>query len=70
MDIYSDRPEEIPKLRRVYFNDDPTLRPATLVMQIVAVKGPYQGYEGTVTFVSRAPEAGGVMVIVLNPPEE
>lgn len=24
MDIYSDRPEEVPKLLRVYFNDDPT----------------------------------------------
>jgi 16S rRNA processing protein RimM len=27
MDIYSDRPEEIPKLRRIYLNDDPTPRP-------------------------------------------
>jgi hypothetical protein len=54
--------------RWTYFNDDPTLRPATLVMQIVAVKGPYEGFGGTVTFVSRAEDAGGVIVIVLNPP--
>lgn len=26
MDIYSDRPEEIPRLRRIYLNDDPTPR--------------------------------------------
>jgi 16S rRNA processing protein RimM len=24
MDVYSDRPEEIPKLRRIYFDNDPT----------------------------------------------
>lgn len=27
MDIYSDRPEEIPRLRRVYFDNDQTPRP-------------------------------------------
>lgn len=57
-------------LRWTYFDDDPSLRPATLVLQIVATKGPYEDYRGTVTFVSRAPEAGGVIVIVLNPPAE
>lgn len=56
--------------RWIYLNDDPGLRPATLVMQVVAVKGPYSGYSGTATFVSRAPEAGGVLIIVLNPPTE
>lgn len=29
MDIYSDRPEEIPRLRRIYLNDDPTPRAIT-----------------------------------------
>lgn len=33
MDIYSDRPEEIPKLLRVYFNDDPTPRTITKARQ-------------------------------------
>lgn len=27
MDIYSDRPEEIPRLRRIYLDDDPAPRP-------------------------------------------
>ena len=56
--------------RWIYLNDDPGLRPATLVLQIAAVKGPYEGYDGTATFISRAPDAGGVLVIVLNPPAE
>jgi hypothetical protein len=56
--------------RWIYLNDDPGLRPATLVLQITAEKGPYEGYAGTATFISRAPEAGGVLVIVLNPPAE
>ena len=56
--------------RWIYLNDDPGLRPATLVLQIAAVKGPYEGYDGTATFISRAPDAGGVLVIVLNPPAD
>lgn len=56
--------------RWIYYDDDPSLRPATLVMQVVATKGPYEDYRGTATFVSRAPEAGGVIIIVLNPPAE
>lgn len=52
----------------VYINGDPALRPATLVMQIRAVRGPYDNYRGTATFVSRALDAGGVLIIVLNPP--
>ena len=68
---YPVNPDDIDTVQRwIYLNDDPSLRPATLVMQIVAVKGPYEGYDGTATFVSRAPEAGGVLVIVLNPPAE
>ena len=56
--------------RWVYTDEDSSLRPATLVLQIEAVKGPYKGYIGTATFVSRAFEAGGVLIIVLNPPAE
>jgi hypothetical protein len=54
--------------RWIYYDEDPSLRPATLVLQIVATKGPYADYRGTATFVSRANDAGGVIVIVLNPP--
>lgn len=53
----------------IYINGDSTLRPATLVVEIEAVRGPYDNYTGTATFVSRAAEAGGVLIIVLNPPE-
>jgi hypothetical protein len=61
-----DDPDTI--VRGLYPEDDSSLRPATLVLRIVAVKGPYDGYTGTATFVSRAIDAGGVIVIVLNPP--
>ncbi len=54
----------------IYPQDDPTLRPATLVIPIKAVRGPYDEYRGTATFVSRALDAGGVLIIVLNPPED
>ena len=33
MDIYSDRPEEVPKLLRVYFNDDPAPHAITKARQ-------------------------------------
>ena len=55
-------------LRWTYFNDDSGLRPSTLVVQVKASAGPYKGYVGTATFISRAPKAGGVLVIALNPP--
>ena len=55
-------------LRWLYLNDDPNARPATLVMQVSAVEGPYKGSTGTATFVSRATGEGGVVVIVLTPP--
>jgi hypothetical protein len=66
--VVDDDPDSVQ--RWIYLNDDPGLRPATLVLQIAAVKGPYEGYDGTATFISRAPDAGGVLVIVLNPPAE
>jgi hypothetical protein len=54
--------------RYTYFDDDPNLRPFTLVMQVEAVAGPYDGYIGTVTLVSRSDDGSGVIVVVLNPP--
>lgn len=65
--VYADDPEGS-TLRWFYFNDDPGLRPATLVVQVSATAGPYKNYVGSATFVSRAPGAGGVLIIVLNPP--
>ncbi len=57
--------------RWLYLNDEQGARPATLVMQIECTSSPiYEGYTGTATFVSRASEAGGVLVIALTPPEE
>lgn len=55
-------------LRWIYYNDDSSLRPSTLVVQIHASAGPYKDYDGSATFVSRAPKAGGVVIISLNPP--
>lgn len=66
--VYDDDPDSTQ--RWLFYDDDPSLRPATLVMQIVATRGPYEDYRGTATFVSRANEAGGVIIIVLNPPAE
>lgn len=57
-------------LRWTWFFDTPGVRPATLVVQVAATAGPYNGYNGTATFVSREENGGGVLVIVLNPPEE
>jgi hypothetical protein len=54
--------------RYTYFDDDPNLRPFTMVMQVEAVEGPYDGYIGTVTLVSRSDDGSGVIVVVLNPP--
>lgn len=55
-------------LRWTYFNDDSSMRPSTLVVQVTASAGPYKGYNGSATFISRASKAGGVLVISLNPP--
>jgi hypothetical protein len=52
--------------RWTYYNDDPSLRPSTLVMQVKAVGGPYVGARGTATLVSRSEDGTGVIVIVLN----
>lgn len=57
-------------LRWTWFFDAPGTRPATLVVQVAGTGGIYNGYNGTATFVSRAEDAGGVLVIVVNPPED
>ncbi|MGE3796613.1 MAG: hypothetical protein AB7G88_02125 [Thermomicrobiales bacterium] len=57
--------------RWTYPEGDGTLRPATLVIQVEAVAGPYQGFSGSATFISRSTAPGsGVIVIMLNPPDE
>ncbi|HET8524270.1 MAG TPA: hypothetical protein VFL82_13630 [Thermomicrobiales bacterium] len=55
-------------VRWTYFNDDSSLRPSTLVMQVEATAGPYKGAVGTVTLISRSDDGSGVMVVVLNLP--
>ena len=56
--------------RWVYFNEDSEARPSTLVLQIVCVRGEYDGFEGTATFVSRGAELGGTLILALDPPED
>jgi hypothetical protein len=71
-DAYPLDPEDASTVFRwLYLNDEQGARPATLVMQIECTSSPiYKGFTGTATFVSRASDAGGVLVIVLNPPAE
>jgi hypothetical protein len=55
--------------RWLYFDDDPTVRPSTMVMQINGIRGTYDGWAGTATFISRGGDQGGLVVIALRPPE-
>jgi hypothetical protein len=55
--------------RWFFYNDIDGERPATLVMQVTADQGPYEGATGTATFISRANDSTGVLVIVLYLPE-
>ncbi|MGH2532307.1 MAG: hypothetical protein ACRDJW_08350 [Thermomicrobiales bacterium] len=67
--VYEDDPGSAQ--RWLFFNDDPELRPGTLVMQVEATESPaYEGAIGTATFISRSEDGTGVIVIVLNLPEE
>jgi hypothetical protein len=52
-------------MRWLWFDDASGERPATLVLQVEAMAGPYTGAIGTATFVSRGSKTGGVMVITL-----
>lgn len=55
----------------IYYGGDASLRPATLVIAVVATAGPYDGRAGTVTFLSRSSPGSGVFIAMLNPlPEE
>ncbi len=51
--------------RWLWFDGTDGERPATLVMQVTADAGPYEGATGTATFVSRANDSTGGLVIVL-----
>jgi hypothetical protein len=53
----------------LFYNGEDGARPATLVMQVTADAGPYEGATGTATFISRADDSTGVLVIVLYLPE-
>jgi hypothetical protein len=55
--------------RWIYFNDDPLIRPATMVMQIEGIRGDYENWFGTATFISRGGMQGGILVIAISPPE-
>jgi hypothetical protein len=64
---FEDDPDTM--FRWTYPQGDATFRPATLVIQVEAVEGPYNGFSGSATFVSRSSPGSGVLVIMLNPPE-
>ena len=53
----------------IYYGGDASLRPATLVIAVVASAGPYEGRAGTVTFLSRSSPGSGVFIAMLNPLE-
>lgn len=55
--------------RWLFYDNEDGGRPATLVMQVTADQGPYEGAIGTATFISRANDSTGVLVIVLYLPE-
>lgn len=66
--VFSDDPTSTQ--RWLYFDGDPELRPATMMMQINGIEGEYDGWAGTATFISRGTEQGGIMVIAIAPPAE
>jgi hypothetical protein len=66
--VYPDDPNTVQ--RWLYFDEDPEIRPATMVMQVVGIAGEYDGWFGTATFVSRGTEQGGIMVLAISPPAE
>lgn len=66
-DTYARSEGDIPE-RWTWFDDIEGARPATLVMQVSGSGGPYSGFFGTATFVSRDEGgAGGVLVLALRP---
>jgi hypothetical protein len=55
--------------RWTYFDDDPNVRPATMVMQITGIRGTWEKWQGTATFISRGSDQGGIVIIAIRPPE-
>jgi hypothetical protein len=55
--------------RWLYFDDDPNVRPATMVMQITGIRGTWENWQGTATFISRGIDQGGIVIIAIRPPE-
>jgi hypothetical protein len=41
-----------------------------MVMQIVGIRGEYEDWFGTATFISRGTNQGGIMVIAISPPAD
>lgn len=66
--VYVDDPNTVQ--RWTFFDDDPVIRPATMVMQIVGIRGQYEDWFGTATFISRGTDQGGIVVIAISPPIE
>jgi hypothetical protein len=70
LDAYPVYEDDLDSVQRwIYLNDDPALRPSTLVMQVEATAGPYENFLGTVTLISRSTDGSGVFIAVLTPPE-
>jgi hypothetical protein len=65
--VYVDDPNTVQ--RWIYFDDDPVVRPSTMVMQIVGIRGTYDEWIGTATFISRGGDQGGIVVIAIKEPE-
>jgi len=68
VEAFEDDPTSL--FRWTYPQGDATFRPATLVIQVVATAGPYEDFSGSATFMSRSTPGSGVLVIMLNPPDE
>ncbi|MGI9255118.1 MAG: hypothetical protein ACR2J8_15350, partial [Thermomicrobiales bacterium] len=67
-DSYPRGEGDIPE-RWTWFDDFEGARPATLVLQVTGRGGAYDGYFGTITFISRDEGGvGGVIVFALRPP--
>ena len=57
--------------RWTWFNDTEGDRPATLVLQVSSIDGPYENFFGTATFVSLDEDvpSSGVLTLALQPPD-
>lgn len=64
-EMFAGDPESV--FNWIYYQGDPALRPATLVVPVTATEGPYEGRSGTITFLSRSSPGSGIVVVMLNP---